>query len=291
MPHAGQTSLLAFCTAVFAAGGLCATVRLWTGNERLRPWIRAAEWLGLVSLGAVLAWHILQRGLSGGWEPVGDNYEALLWLAFLLAGFVAYVQLRRPIAGLEPIMMPVVVGLLIAAAGLEAWLPREYDLRGVWVAVHRVTSYAGAACFAVAAVAGVLYLRLSSRLRHKRAPGPGRGVFGNLERLEGWTFTAVTLGFALLTISLVTGLSRLEQASGAAWRWSPKIALAVAVWIIYALVLHAPILPNLGRFRGRKTAWLSIAGFILMLGTLVAVQWMLGSVAVSRAQPSGEVVR
>ena len=83
------------------------------------------------------------------------------------------------------------------------------------------------------------------------------------------TFTAVTIGFALLTIGIITGFVQLifqrQQTSIA------KIVLTGAVWVIYALVLHSPINPS---FRGRRTAMLSVLGFVLMIGTLVAVQFM-----------------
>ena len=38
-----------------------------------------------------------------------------------------------------------------------------------------------------------------------------------------------------------------------------------------SIVMHAPINP---RFRGRRAAMLSIFGFVLVFGTLVAVQFM-----------------
>ena len=47
-----------------------------------------------------------------------------------------------------------------------------------------------------------------------------------------------------------------------------KIVLAVIVWLVYAVVLHAPINPS---FRGRKVAVLSVLGFVLVIGTVVAV--------------------
>jgi ABC-type transport system involved in cytochrome c biogenesis permease subunit len=50
-----------------------------------------------------------------------------------------------------------------------------------------------------------------------------------------------------------------------------KLLLALAVWVVYAVVLHAPINPS---FRGRKVAVLSVVGFVLMVGAIVAVQWM-----------------
>ena len=50
-----------------------------------------------------------------------------------------------------------------------------------------------------------------------------------------------------------------------------KVVLTAIVWLVYAVVLHSPMNPS---FRGRKTAVLSVLGFVLMVGTLVAVQFM-----------------
>ena len=50
-----------------------------------------------------------------------------------------------------------------------------------------------------------------------------------------------------------------------------KVLLALSVWLVYALVLHSPINPA---FRGRRAAMLSILGFVLTIGVVVAVQFM-----------------
>jgi ABC-type transport system involved in cytochrome c biogenesis permease subunit len=51
------------------------------------------------------------------------------------------------------------------------------------------------------------------------------------------------------------------------------VALTGCVWVVYAIVLHAPINPIV---RGRRAAVLSVLGFVLMLGTLIAVQFGKG---------------
>jgi len=48
------------------------------------------------------------------------------------------------------------------------------------------------------------------------------------------------------------------------------VLLTFAVWLVYAIVLHAPINPS---FRGRRAAVLSVVGFVLMVGTILAVQF------------------
>jgi ABC-type transport system involved in cytochrome c biogenesis permease subunit len=55
---------------------------------------------------------------------------------------------------------------------------------------------------------------------------------------------------------------------------------------VYAIVLHAPINPS---FRGRKVAVLSIVGLVLMIGTLVAVNFMPSSSASASAATTAGV--
>jgi ABC-type uncharacterized transport system permease subunit len=165
--------------------------------------------------------------------------------------------------------MPIAILLLVGAAVFGRAKPHEYDVRSVWLWTHRVTAYGGAVAFAVAGAVGAMYLIVNRRLRDKSA-GPGPNL-GSLERLEHLTLAAVTLGFALLTVGAVTGIVRMfadEKHTPPAK--NVAIGLAVAVWLVYAIVLHSPINPS---FRGRRAAVLSVVGFVLMVGTVFAVQF------------------
>src|SRR5688572_11941658 len=281
MVTTGQIVVLAVAVLLFTAGGLISIARAWRNNESLRIGAKACLWSGVfVSLG-VLVWHALARE-SGNWLPLDDNFEAFLWLAILLAIFVMYVQRTRPIGGLDWFVMPIVILLLVAAAVFGKARPQDY-VDTAWSWVHRVTAYAGALAFAIAGAVGAMYLLAIRRLRskHARASALTGQNLGSLERLEGITFSSVTLGFALMTVGLVAGLIwqlRLEQGTGQTrlgdrWWASPKVVLATAVWVVYAIVLHARINPVL---RGRRVAILSILGCLLMVGTLVAINLMPG---------------
>ena len=72
-------------------------------------------------------------------------------------------------------------------------------------------------------------------------------------------------------IGAVTGMTRWFEGGGNPSTY--KVVLTAFVWLVYAVVLHSPMNPS---FRGRKTAVLSVLGFVLMVGTLVAVQFMPG---------------
>lgn len=259
MPTTGQFSLLIVTIALFAAGGMFSLLRLWWDSRTPRVISRVLLGFGIVAAIALLIWHSAYRGQ---WIPVGDNFDALIWLATLLAMFVLYLQRHKHLGALDWFVMPLVVLLLVLAGVFGRTKYHDY-VGGTWVWVHRVSAYGGAVAFAVAAAAGAMYVWTSRRLREKRNVGP---QFGSLERLEHLTMTSVTLGFALLTVGMITGGVELF----AEGKHTPhaKVVLAVCVWLIYAVVLHAPINPS---FRGRKVAVLSVVGFLLMLGTIVTV--------------------
>lgn len=270
MPTSGQIALLILAIAFFTVGGLISFARLRKESERLRIGAKACMYFGVLTSLIVLVWHSVSRGT---WVPLGNNFNALIWMGLLLAGFVLYVQRRRPLGGLEWFVMPIVVLLLVLAGVFGRTKPHDY-VDSAWSWVHSVTTYVGAVAFAIAFAVGAMYLISNRRLRNKSAvAGPN---MGSLERLEHITFVSVTLGFALLTMGMVTGFIRVLEEGGQTqlgenWLANPKVLLALGVWVVYAVVLHSPMNPS---FRGRKTAILSIFGFLLMIGALVATQFL-----------------
>jgi ABC-type uncharacterized transport system permease subunit len=279
MPTTAQLILLVGCVALFAAGGALSIARLWgekdsapdpPGRSRLRIASRSCLGMGILACIALLLWH---SALRRQWLPVGDNFDALIWLATLLAIFTLYVQRHRRLGALDYFLTPLVIVLLIVAGIFGRTDYRSYHplVGGMWSWVHSATSYGGAVAFAIAAASGAMYIWTSRRLRRKQTVGP---EFGSLERLEHLTMVSVTLGFALLTLGMITG--GIELLARGKHTPHAKIALAIAVWLVYAVILHAPINPS---FRGRKVAVLSVVGFVLMLGTIVAVLLMPGGVS------------
>jgi ABC-type uncharacterized transport system permease subunit len=261
MPTNGQLALLILSVVFFTAGGLISFARLWKDTKTMRVAGKSCLYWGILASVGVLIWHSVKRG---DWMPIGDNFDALIWLAVLLALFVAYIQGTRPLAALDWFIMPVTILLLLGAAVFGRTEFHQY-VGQAWTSAHRITSYGGAVAFAVAAASGAMYVIASARLRRKE---PAGAYLGSLERLEHLTMTAVTLGFALLTIGIITGV--IEMIGRGRPTPPTKVALAAGVWIIYAIVLHAPINPV---FRGRRAAVLSVIGFLLMIGAIIAAQF------------------
>lgn len=265
MPTTGQLVLLAITILLLAIGGLVSAARLWADRQSLRMAAKVCMAAGLSAALAVVLWHASARNLC----PLNDNFAALVFLALLLGAFVMYVQHARPLPGLDWFIMPIVVLLLIVAGIFGTVDYHQYAplVQDAWLWVHRLTTYGGAIVLAVAAAAGAMYLIASRRLRAK-TPQP---LFASLERLENLVMHSVTLGFALLTIGLITGFIRLLERN----QLLPlaKLVPGTLAWLLYAVVLHVPLNP---RLRGRRAAILSMLGFVLLVATIVVVQLIPG---------------
>jgi ABC-type transport system involved in cytochrome c biogenesis permease subunit len=274
-PGAGMTSetigqiVLVLISAAFFLAGVCISLaRLWKPTNALRLTAKSFSYFGICFALAALIWRSFARGI---WLPIEDNFETMASLAILLAGFTLYVQRARPIPGLDWFLIPVVIVLLICSALFGISPSNSGNPASVWELAHRTSSFAGMAAFGLAAAVGAMYLIASARLRRKAAVGSAGGA--SLERLENLTQWAVSFGFALLTVGIITGLAKIMHSGsntrlGPHWMTSPKVILAFSVWLVYAVALHTPITPAV---RGRKSAMLSIVGFVLMVATIISV--------------------
>ncbi|HEY0009756.1 MAG TPA: cytochrome c biogenesis protein CcsA [Tepidisphaeraceae bacterium] len=250
--------------ALTAAAFFAASVGLSVARRQ-----RAAIGLWVGGIGITLSALIYHAVSRGNWLPLEDNFDALLWLALIIACVALYLQRSKTVGRLDWVAGPITVLLIIGAAAFGAARPHSYT-DTLWAWTHRISVYTSPVAFAVAASAGGMYLLLTKRLRNKHSPIDAS--FGSLERLERVSYAAVTIGFALLSVGLITGVARVlrhETELGTYWFWQPKVLLATAAFVIYALVLHSPL-----ALRGRGAAILSIAGFVLLLGTIAVVQVM-----------------
>jgi len=273
MPALAQHILLIVAAALLALAAALSIIRAAKPKQGLRITAKGSSHVG-IALGLIaLIWHCASQGR---WIPLEDNFAALATMGLLLSMFVVYIQRFRPIGGLDWFLLPIAVLLLTGAVVFGTLRPDAYRLDNAWYRVHLISTFGGVAAFAISAAVGFIYLLASARLRSKTLPPAVAAT--SLERLENVTQLAVTWGFALLTVGLLTGTAILfhqrQQSGRAPWITDTKIVLAAAAWVIYGLALHTPISSGL---RGRKAALLSIIGFVLVLGAVIVVQFAKSS--------------
>lgn len=99
------------------------------------------------------------------------------------------------------------------------------------------------------------------------------GLQRTLKDLDTATMTILQLAFWTLGVGTLLGAWWADHSWGRWWAFDPKETWALVTWIVYLIVIHIRYtgLKN----RGLTTAWLSVAGFIVMLWTYFGVNLLL----------------
>jgi ABC-type transport system involved in cytochrome c biogenesis permease subunit len=77
-------------------------------------------------------------------------------------------------------------------------------------------------------------------------------------KLDNGSYRAIGLGFAFLTLGILSGAVWANEAWGSYWSWDPKETWAFITWIVYAIYLHIRL--NKG-WNGEKAASIATLGF------------------------------
>lgn len=218
--------------------------------------LRAPEVLarsGFVVHTAALAIYLYQQG-----RPPANLAEWLSFYAWATAAVYLLTEVRYESKVIGSFVIPLVVILL----GTSTALPRAIEslsppLKNVGVWAHVVLTLLGNAAFALACCGALMYL-LQERQLKSRHPGGLFHRLPSLNLLDDLCHLALSLGFPLLTLGLLSGALLAYSTFGSFLTWDGKQIWSIATWIFYAALLHGRLA---GGWRGRKAAILSIIGF------------------------------
>ena len=204
---------------------------------------------------AINAYELQTFTLSQRYESF-SFFAALAVLAFLL------VYWKYKIASLAVFAFPAIfVMTFIANLAYSSQDSVPEMLRSRWIYIHTPLVILGYVAFFVAFSAAVLYLIQERELKLKR-------VFYNrlpsLELCDDLAYRALAIGFPLMTLGILSGALWAQQVWGLVWMSDPKILLAFLTWLIYLLLIHYRLIAG---WRGKKFAYLAIAGFVGVLVT------------------------
>lgn len=275
MPQLVTSLPLILATLASLAAVVLAVRRIRQTEDLVSPLWPIQALLGLVTLLCLGLFIYRIVIIHKAWQPVQAHVDGLLLIALLLAPAILYIQSRPKLFGLTIFALPLLT--LITAWGVCAtlWTYRPFNLDSfapAWTVFHLTATYLGLLGCAIGAAGGAMYLFVQGRLKAKAGLGQVNPM-ASLEALETLIVRAATLGFVLLTLSLVSGFVLTQSTSptlaGAAWWSSPKVWLAVSAWIVYAVLINVR---SFSTVRGRRAAWLAIAGLVLVLATYGAVE-------------------
>jgi ABC-type uncharacterized transport system permease subunit len=226
-----------------------------------------------IGLGALVLYLHRWLWVRGDWQPLESHVDGLLMVTFLFMLAVIYLDRRARIAGIYAFALPVAALLLAWAICASSWTMELFAIGQFVKGLHIVCVYLGTLFLCLAAVAGGMYLFVQRLLRNKKNFRLLHRL-ASLEALETLIVRASGLGFAVLTLGLVTGLVVVTSGPGKlgpGWWYSSKVLLAVGAWAVYAVVIN---LRHSTLFRGSRAAWLAIFGVVLLFATFGAVTAM-----------------
>jgi cytochrome c-type biogenesis protein CcsB len=225
------------------------------------------KWTAAASLRAAFAGFVLHlayfsfRWAEAGRIPITSFFEAANFLGMGIMFVFLIMELRFKIASLGSFILPLVLVLMMPAFLLSGKITvLNPVLKSGWLGVHTSLAVLGDSAFAFAFIVSVMYLVQERQLKAKHL-GTLFHRLPSLDIMDTLGYRALTLGWPLYTLGMITGSIWANSAWGAYWSWDPKETWSLITWVVYLALLH---LRTIG-WRGRKMAFLSIVGFLFVL--------------------------
>ncbi|MFP5349657.1 MAG: inner membrane protein YpjD [Gammaproteobacteria bacterium] len=257
--------------ALYLAAAIVIGRELWRGQATA-----GAKRLALIlTLGGVVLHAALLytnvRAVGGLNLALAGAFASVAWVVAVL---YALTSLSRPVENLGVIVLPLTALTVL----IEWWWPSAAGTRlsSAPQALHIVISILAYSLLCLAAVQSLMLLAQENQLRNKHTQGFIRAL-PPMQTMEQIMFQMIGLGFALLTLTLISGVFFSERVFGTPFALTHHIILAALGWAVYAALL-------IGRWRlgwrGRTAVRWTLGGFALLVlayfGSKFVLQVVLG---------------
>jgi cytochrome c-type biogenesis protein CcsB len=262
-------SVLYIALGLYLASAVCYVISLAAGRKGLE---KPAHYFFTVAF-SVHFFALVLRYIVTGYAPITNLHESLSFFALCTAGFFIFLRRVYRVGVLGSIFLPALCLMLIGAVAARADIrPLPPVLQSYWLPIHTAFAFIGNAVFFTGFLVSMVYLFLERGIKKKRMRDIS-GRFPSLETLDRINYKCMSYGFPFLTIGIITGSLWAEFAWGSYWNWDPKETWSLITWIMYAILIHNRLAIG---WRGRKTAYMMIAGFVSVVVTFIGVNFFLG---------------
>ncbi|MBA3735834.1 MAG: cytochrome c biogenesis protein CcsA [Actinobacteria bacterium] len=218
---------------------------------RLATWGVRVGWLVQTALLAVQA----ARADGFPWSTWAGSLNLFVWLvvgAYLIWG----CKPRYRLLGLAVLPLAVVLFVLARIGGGTGIGDRSH-YSNVFLVLHVGLVLAAFAGFTLAAALSALYLWQERRLK-RRETSILRLHAPALARLDDVAARTIAIALPALTLGIAVGAVRLRDHGGSL---DALMAVTIVTWAVYGAYL---VLRHFAGWRGRRAAYLVIAGFVLV---------------------------
>ena len=231
-------------------------------------WARIGTSLTVLAFLFHLAGTIL-RGIAAERVPWANMYEFALTGTVLIVAVYLVVLRRFDLRFLGAFLIGMVV-LLLGGATITFYVdvvPLMDPLKSVWLIIHVFVASLATALFAIACGLSITQLMQARRERRAQASSEtaGPGFLRTLppaDALESLAYRFAIVGFVFWTFTLIAGSIWANDSWGRYWGFDTKEVWTFVIWVLYAGYIHARATRG---WRGSRSAWLSIIGFVAVL--------------------------
>ncbi len=236
--------------------------RFWSGSGF------ALTVAGQILLTAVIA----SRMFVSGTFSVFGLYESLVFFVWSLTALFILFS-RKTGENVNSILVLPIAVLILGAAKLagNAVKPLPPALQSPWFGAHVTLCFLAYGCFVLSFCFSVLYIWQENEVKSRKIDAfffrlPSLGL------LDKTGYQSAVAGFVFLTMGIVSGSLWAHAAWGSFWSWDPKETWALILWLVYLVYMHGRLVRG---WKGRKSAYIAIAGFAVMLFTYLGVSFLL----------------
>ena len=224
--------------------------------------------LGFLSHTASIGFWYVQTG----YFPIRNLGESLSLFAWTIIGVYLCIQVRFNLLVLGSFLTPLAAVMMISSS----FLPPQTGLvnpllHNIWLMIHVGTIFIGNGIFAIAFLAGIMYLIQERQIKSKQL-GAFYHRLPSLEALDALNYNCLILGFPLLTLGMLSGSVFAQYTLGQFWRWDPKEVWSLITWLLYAALLHGRLKAG---WRGKRSAIISIVGFLVLTFSFLGVNFLV----------------
>jgi ABC-type transport system involved in cytochrome c biogenesis permease subunit len=212
--------------------------------------------------------------------PFANPSRAISTFVWLLTLSYLYLELTTDERAMGAFILPVVIGLQTIPTIFPGVENQDPVLDSTWFWVHVSSLLFAYASFALAAVLGLTYMLQFKEIKKKHL-GYFYQRLPSLQILDVMNSRAVAVGWIFLTIGVVVGVVWTGQARvtspndpnlQAMALNDPKIFFAALTWAVYSFAMFAR--RTLG-WSGKRAAWLSAVGFVIVLLNLLPINYFV----------------
>jgi ABC-type uncharacterized transport system permease subunit len=227
---------------------------------------KALERTTRILIPSLLLFHlseIIIRLIALGAMPFSTAFDALSFMAFslTLVYFIIESSFEHRTSGL--FIMPLPFLLVAISAFSHNWEAETNPLlANPMFVLHAVLNVLGYTAFAISALYALMYIIQMRNMKQRRF----NLLFDRLlplDTLEKMSIRAVLIGIIVLGVGLLLSHWHLYVMFGSLWKNDIKVVSTDIIWLIY---VSGFIYTQRWRVSGRYMAYVSLFGFILLIG-------------------------